>query len=336
MKKVNIAALSEKFEPTEVLKRLQTASDYKQLHSMDMQRQFHLQRDKEDLEDQRQKRVREINLSKRAFVRKYHKYLFKNKHAKKDSNEQKNESGSQDTKLKLEVHLPPMELERESTFFSSEDSVFSESETEDETTKEHRETRKHRKEKRHRSRSKVLTVKPMSLSLPEINENSVFSWNSSNIDSEGSSGTERTPTPQERERSNSMGDVMRQRLPHEQITIPPMRDRSKSLVGLSRSRTQVPSSGGELQPNYLKARSQSFHTIDLLQKMNKNDVEKKVLRRMSQSYTGMLKFKYFTKLMAHSIKELKEELPDPKQEEKQGLYKEMAACRYLRVPSEDT
>lgn len=89
MKKVNIAALSEKFEPTEVLKRLQTASDYKQLHSMDMQRQFHLQKDKEDLEDQRQKRVREINLSKRAFVRKYHKYLFKNKHARKDSNEQK-------------------------------------------------------------------------------------------------------------------------------------------------------------------------------------------------------------------------------------------------------
>lgn len=334
MKKVNVAALSEKFEPTELLKRLQTASDYKQLHSMDIQRQFHLQKDKEDLEDQREKRVREINLSKRVFVRKYHKYLFKNKHARKDSNEHKNESDLRDTKLKLEVHLPSMQLERESTFFSSGDSVFSESETEDENTTEHGETRKHRKERRQRSRSNVLTVKPISLSLPEINENSVFSWNSSNIDSEVSSGTERTPTPRERERSNSMGDVMRQRLLHEQITIPPMRDRSKSLVGLSRSRTQLPSFGEKPQP-YLKARSQSFHTIDLLQKMDKNDVEKKVLRRMSQSYTGMLKFKYFAKLMTHSIKELKEELPDPKQEEKQGLYKEMAACRYLRVPSED-
>lgn len=334
MKKVNVAALSEKFEPTELLKRLQTASDYKQLHSMDMQRQFHLQKDKEDLEDQREKRVREINLSKRVFVRKYHKYLFKNKHARKDSNEQKNDSDLRDTKLKLEVHLPSMQLERESTFFSSGDSVFSESETEDENTTEHGETRKHRKERRQRSRSNVLTVKPISLSLPEINENSVFSWNSGNIDSEVSSGTERTPTPRERERSNSIGDVMRQRLLHEQITIPPMRDRSKSLVGLSRSRTQLPSFGEKPQP-YLKARSQSFHTIDLLQKMDKNDVEKKVLRRMSQSYTGMLKFKYFAKLMTHSIKELKEELPDPKQEEKQGLYKEMAACRYLRVPSED-
>ena len=330
MKKIE--ALSEKLEPSEMLRRLQTASDYRRMHTLDLQRQYHLQKDKSDLDDQRARRVQEINLGKRVFVRKYHKYLFNNKRRNKDSGEKKVVSDSPNQKLTLEVRLPVMELERESTFFSSEDSVFSGSETEDDVTDDEEMARNRHKNRRRRSRSKVVTVKPISLSLPDINENSVFSW-SRTTDSEVSSGNERTPTP--RERSNSF-DVAGPRPGVDQMTVPPMRDRSKSLVGLSRSQTQLPNITKE-QPPYLRNRSQSFHTLDFLQKMDKNDVEKKVLRRMSQGHSGMLKFKYFAKLMSHSIRELKEELEDSEEEkkEKQGLYKEMAACRYLRIPSED-
>lgn len=84
----------------------------------------------------------------------------------------------------MEVYFFLMELEWESMFFFFEDLVFSESEIEDEIIKEYGEIWKYCKEKWYWFWFKVLMVKLMLLFLLEINENLVFFWNSSNIDSE--------------------------------------------------------------------------------------------------------------------------------------------------------
>lgn len=109
----------------------------------------------------------------------------------------------------MEVYFFLMELEWESMFFFFEDLVFSESEIEDEIIKEYREIWKYCKEKWYWFWFKVLMVKLMLLFLLEINENLVFFWNSSNIDSEGLLGIECMLMFWECEWSNSMGDVMR-------------------------------------------------------------------------------------------------------------------------------
>lgn len=330
-----IALFSENLNSAEMLRRLETVTDYKRIHNLDVHRQNHLQKDKAELDYQRERRIQEIQLSKRKFVRKYHKYLFRNK-----NEDRKGSATNKDDvkgKIKIEVHLPTVRLERENTFFSSDDIVLSESETDDDGSDV---VSKQRSTERRQRKTKVMTVRPMSLSLPDINENAAFTWSSSSVES-GISGNERTPTP--RERRGSLGALTRplQGSDHQvnprDIHVPPFRDRSQSLAGLTRSQTQFPKIKEEPQP-YLRTRSNSFHTIGLLQKMDGNDFEKKTLRRMSQANTGMLKFKYFAKLMTHSIRELKEELSDddPKaSDDKQGLYREMSACRYLRIPSED-
>jgi hypothetical protein len=330
-----LALFSEQLDSSEMLKRLQTVTDYKRIHSQDVHRQNHLQKDKAELDDQKERRIQEIQFGKRKFIRKYHKYLFRNKNncRKGSATERDDAEGLQTDKIKIEVHLPTVKLERENTFFSPDDIALSGSETDDDGSDG---TPNQRSADRRRRRAKVMMVKPMSLSLPDINENTAFNWSRNSTES-GFSGYERPPTP--RKRSDSMGALTRslpgsdQQVNH--TDVPPFRDRSTSIAGLTRSHTQFPKIKEE-SPPFLRTRSQSFHTLGLLRKMDKNDFEKTALRRMSQANTGMLKFKYFAKLMTHSIKELKEELPDEEpKEDTPGLYKEMSACRYLRIPSED-